>query len=153
MTENFNFIQCNIDKNCCCHGLACVHCSFMLWHMYPHFHLKLKYNAIFTLLSMWTWGCFARDHMIVGFTTTSATSAYHHWCCEFKSLSGCTTLCYKVGQWLAKGRWFSQGPPVSSTNKTDRHDITEILLEVALNNINVVLTWHIWSELQTVYRI
>ena len=29
-------------------------------------------------------------------------------------------------------RWFS---PVSSTNKTDRHDITEILLKVALNAI------------------
>jgi len=29
--------------------------------------------------------------------------------------------------------WFS---PVSSTNKTDRHDITEILLNVALNTIN-----------------
>jgi hypothetical protein len=28
---------------------------------------------------------------------------------------------------------FSPGPPVSSTNKTDRHDITEILLKVALN--------------------
>ncbi len=27
----------------------------------------------------------------------------------------------------------SPGPPVSSTNKTDRHDITEILLKVALN--------------------
>ena len=27
------------------------------------------------------------------------------------------------------------GPPVSSTNKTDRHDITEILLKVALNTI------------------
>ena len=26
-------------------------------------------------------------------------------------------------------------PPVSSTNKTDRHDITEILLKVALNTI------------------
>jgi type II secretory pathway component HofQ len=26
--------------------------------------------------------------------------------------------------------------PVSSTNKTDRHDITEILLKVALNTIN-----------------
>ena len=25
------------------------------------------------------------------------------------------------------------GPPVSSTNKTDRHDIIEILLKVALN--------------------
>jgi hypothetical protein len=33
------------------------------------------------------------------------------------------------------GRWFSLGPPVSSTNKTERHDITEILLKVALNNI------------------
>jgi len=31
------------------------------------------------------------------------------------------------------GRWFSPAPPVSSTNKTDRHDITEILLKVALN--------------------
>jgi len=31
--------------------------------------------------------------------------------------------------------WFSPGPPVSSTNKTDRHDITEILLKVALNTI------------------
>jgi hypothetical protein len=31
--------------------------------------------------------------------------------------------------------WFSSGRPVSSTNKTDRHDITEILLKVALNTI------------------
>jgi hypothetical protein len=28
-----------------------------------------------------------------------------------------------------------QGPPVSSTNKTHRHDIAEILLKVALNTI------------------
>jgi hypothetical protein len=34
-----------------------------------------------------------------------------------------------------KGRWFSPGIPVSSTNKTDRHDITQILLKVALNTI------------------
>ena len=27
---------------------------------------------------------------------------------------------------------FSTGTPVSSTNKTDRHDITELLLKVAL---------------------
>jgi hypothetical protein len=33
----------------------------------------------------------------------------------------------KVNQWLATGWWFSQGIPVSSTNKTDSHDITEIL--------------------------
>jgi hypothetical protein len=35
----------------------------------------------------------------------------------------------------ATGRKFSPGHPVSSTNKTDRHDITEILLKVALNTI------------------
>ena len=36
------------------------------------------------------------------------------------------------------GQWFSPGAPISSINKTDRHDIqvTEILLIVALNTIN-----------------
>ena len=47
----------------------------------------------------------------------------------------CTTLCYKVCQWLTTDRWFSPGPLVSSTNKTDRHDIAEILLKVALSTI------------------
>ena len=42
-----------------------------------------------------------------------------------------TTLCEEVCQWLATGRWFSPGTPIASTNKTDRHDITEILLKVA----------------------
>ena len=35
-------------------------------------------------------------------------------------------------------RWFSPGTPVSSTNKTDLHDVTEILLTVALNTITPV---------------
>jgi hypothetical protein len=34
--------------------------------------------------------------------------------------------------------WFSQGTPVFSTNKTDCHDIAEILLKVALNTITVI---------------
>jgi hypothetical protein len=37
------------------------------------------------------------------------------------------------------GQWFSPGTPVSSTNKTDLHDITEILLKVALNTIDLNL--------------
>jgi len=43
---------------------------------------------------------------------------------------------------LPTGRWFSPGTLVSSTNKTDRHDIpvNEILLEVALNTIIPTLT-------------
>jgi len=35
---------------------------------------------------------------------------------------------------LAHGRWFSPGTPASSTTKTDRHDIAEILLKVALKH-------------------
>ena len=45
------------------------------------------------------------------------------------------TLCDTVCQWLAAGMWFSPGTPVSSTNKTDLYDITEMLLKVALKTI------------------
>jgi hypothetical protein len=51
------------------------------------------------------------------------------------SIRRCKTLCDKVCQWLARGRWVSPGTPVSSNNKTDRHDITEILLKVVLITI------------------
>ena len=43
-----------------------------------------------------------------------------------------TTLCDKSCQGLATGRWFF---PVSSTDKTDRHDIIELLLKVTLCTI------------------
>jgi hypothetical protein len=53
------------------------------------------------------------------------------------------TINYIIGdkacQWLAAGRWFSPGTLVSSTNKTDHHDITEILWKVALNTITLTL--------------
>jgi hypothetical protein len=45
-----------------------------------------------------------------------------------------TALCDKVCQSFAAGRWFFPLTPVSSTNKTYRHDITEILLKVALKH-------------------
>jgi len=35
---------------------------------------------------------------------------------------------------LDHGRWFSPGTPASSTTKTGRHDIAEILLKVALKH-------------------
>jgi hypothetical protein len=49
---------------------------------------------------------------------------------------GCTRLAAasdKDYQLLAHGRWFSPGTPASSTTKTGRHNIAEILLKVALN--------------------
>ena len=39
----------------------------------------------------------------------------------------------KVYQLIAHGRWFSPGTTASSTTKTGRHDIAEILLKVVLN--------------------
>jgi hypothetical protein len=53
-----------------------------------------------------------------------------------KGCTRLTTASDKVYQLLAHGRWFSQGIPVSSTTKTGRHDIVEILLKVGLNTIN-----------------
>ena len=42
----------------------------------------------------------------------------------------------KVYQLLAHGRWFSLGILASSTTKAGRHDIGEILQNVALNTKN-----------------
>jgi hypothetical protein len=56
-----------------------------------------------------------------------------------KLQKGCTQLASttdKVYQLPAHDGWFSPGTPVSSTTKTGRHDIVEILLKVALSTIN-----------------
>jgi hypothetical protein len=59
-----------------------------------------------------------------------------------KLQKGCTQLAAasdKVYQLLAHGRWFSPDTPASSTTKTGRHDIAEIMLNVALNAINQII--------------
>jgi hypothetical protein len=55
-----------------------------------------------------------------------------HWCEKVSTRSAATSD--KVYQLLARGRWFSPGTPASSTTKTGRHDIAEILLKVALRH-------------------
>jgi hypothetical protein len=52
--------------------------------------------------------------------------------CEFQPRTGEVHTKQHYVIKFAAGWWFS---PVSSTNTTDRHDITEILLKVALNTI------------------
>jgi hypothetical protein len=99
---------------------------FLIFKLTFHFLMKLDLNVL--------------HNKIIYFYRTYAISAYHHWSFELEPRSSrCeldTTLCDKVYQWLAAVRWFSPGTPVSSTNKTDRHDITEILLKVPINTIN-----------------
>ena len=67
-------------------------------------------------------------------------SSYYYNCYSSGVLD--TTLCDKVCQSLAAGRWVSPGTPVSSTNKTDSYDKTEILSTVALNTITLTSVIH-----------
>ena len=50
------------------------------------------------------------------------------------------------------GWWFSPGTPVSSTNKTDCQDVTEILLKVELNTITLISNPQ-WGLLYILYYI
>ena len=59
--------------------------------------------------------------MVVGFTTTYAISVDHHICCEFESSSGRGVQHYII-------KFFRD-------LRTDRHEIVEILLKVALKTI------------------
>jgi len=76
--------------------------------------------------------------MVVGFTTTYVISVYNNECCEFESRSERCVQHYviKFVSDLRQVCGFLHVLVFSSTNKTDRHDITEILLKVALNTIN-----------------
>jgi competence protein ComGF len=75
------------------------------------------------------------DRMVVEFTTTYAFSANHHWCCEFESQSGRGVQHYVIKFVIYLVVFSVHCTPLSSINKTDNHDITEILLKVALNTI------------------
>jgi hypothetical protein len=63
--------------------------------------------------------------LVVGFISTFAISAYNHESCKFDSFQwkGVLGTLRKVGGFLR----------ISSTNKTDRQNITEILLKLVLN--------------------
>jgi ABC-type antimicrobial peptide transport system permease subunit len=68
-----------------------------------------------------------RDHMVVEVVSSNPAHG---------EMYLIILLCDKICQWLAIGRWISLGSPVSPTNITDRHNVTEILLKVALFWLN-----------------
>jgi len=85
--------------------------------------------------------------MVIGIITTYVISAHHYKCCEFESRSSEKySIPHYVMKFVSDLREVAdflrvlRFPPVSSTNKTVRHDITEILLKVVLNTINLALT-------------
>ena len=95
--------------------------SYCLW--FPMIYTVATRQNIYLI-----WGHHGRDSYGSWFTATSSWRGIFH-----------TTLCDRVCQWLVAVQCLSLGTPVSSTNKTDRQDITEILLKVALSTINIPL--------------
>ena len=80
------------------------------------------------------------DCVAVGLITTCAICAYHNKSCEFKFHSG---EVYSIQHYVIRfvsdfrlNECFSPGTPVAFTNKTDRHNVANILLKVAFNTIN-----------------
>jgi hypothetical protein len=88
-----------------------------------------------------TWDRRDRHCMVVRFTTTFVISAYHHWNYEFESRSDeVWSIQHYVIKFVSDLRQIGgfllvlRFPPPLKLH--DRHDITEILLKMALNTIN-----------------
>ena len=80
-------------------------CPGPLWsHSYGSWIYNYLFNQCLSLLTLWVLILFMRGVLD-------------------------TTLCDKVCQWLTAGQWFSPGTPVTSTNKTDRHDYSWNIVE------------------------
>ena len=111
-------------------------------------YIKLLFMSLKSYLTtiISSWGSRGHDCMVVGFTTTCAISAYHHWRCEFEPHSHRgvldTTLCDKLCQWLATCWWFSLD---SSTN----WNIVESQ-KVALNTIKLLTPYSFLTNVKNV---
>ena len=92
-------------------------------------------------------GCRGRDRMVVWCNQCLSPPKLWVWTLF---MARCTRyiflLCDNVFQWLVTCRWFSPGTLLSSTDKTDCHVITEILLKVAINTLTHGI-WHINEHL------
>jgi hypothetical protein len=111
-----------IGNNLCSQCLS----PLKLWVFIPLMAKCTRYNIMWQVCQWLTacrWYKFVSDLRHVGGTSLSVTY-------------GMSVV--QVCQWLTACRWFPPGSLVSTTNKTDHRDITEILLKVALNTITLI---------------
>jgi hypothetical protein len=80
----------------------------------------VHYYDVCPFTIFFSWPSWSNGSWIYNYLCNQCLS-FHHLCCEFEF-------------------WFSSDTPVSSTNKTDLHDITEILLKVPFNTMTIILT-------------
>ena len=113
-------------------SLNCLYFGFPIPFGIFRIFLLLHFYIIHWNIPQWTnWVRSGHDRMVVGFISTYAISVYHHWRCKFESHSGDV---YSIQHYAIKFvstacQWFSLSTSVSSINKTDCHDIAEILLK------------------------
>ena len=92
------------------------------------------------------YGCkWTRDYPTLDYPSWSWSWSYGSWIYNYLCISPLTLLSgiplmarctrYNIMWYNLSVRWFSLGTLVSSTNKTDYHDIADILLKVVLNTI------------------
>jgi hypothetical protein len=106
--------------------------------------LKIKIHHILNnTISFWQplflcvcWIRFLSD--IIEFLNKEESNIQPRLCNLQKGCTRLTAASDKVYQLLVHGRWFSPSTPASSTTKTGRHNIAEILLKVALNTKNQI---------------
>jgi hypothetical protein len=131
-----------LENNFCCVRIAdLLNSVFLLpwkpWtlHLYLYYHCYQYKTWNLAIQSVYTWWLNELGRWIYKFITNTAW--VHARLCKLqKRVHSTRAASDKVYQLLAHGRWFSPGTPASSTTKTSRHDIAEILLKVALNTIN-----------------
>jgi hypothetical protein len=97
-----------------------VSCSFLSCEVWC-LHGKCKWSSW-----SWSYGCW-----IYNYLCNQCISPLTLWF-RIPLMARCTTLCDKVRQWFPAGWWFSQCTAVSSANKTDHRDISEIFFKVLL---------------------
>jgi hypothetical protein len=96
----------------------------MQWFTFIYLTLYKNQHSLYIYIK--SKGIYQPENLVSKFEYRSWRSVLH------------STLCDKVCQWLAAGRWFFPDTAVSSINKFDCHDIAEILLKVALNTITPI---------------
>jgi hypothetical protein len=112
-------------------GLYCIRSQVITLH-YNVFRCIFKIRE--GLSWSWSYGSWIYNYLCnqcLSLLTLWVQTLFMARCTRYNILSE------EVCQWLTTGIWFSLGTPVSSTKKkTDRHDIAEILLKMALNTLS-----------------
>jgi len=113
------------------------HLSSLTWYIRYAWHLHFVLKSEGGLLWPWLYGSWIKKS---NYLCNQCLSPLMLWV-RIPIRTRCTTLCDKVCQWLATGRWFSPGPPVSSTNKTNSLMIYNWnIVESVLNTLKPNLT-------------